>query len=76
MGGCQACEQCSAEPLIINDSCDKCWNCQGDEGILRWDNGTEPTQEDIKQVLKDMLKQIEKGETETKKEKPPVAYVN
>jgi len=43
--GCQKCETCGAEPYIIDDNCDTCWNCQGDEGILRWDNESDEQEE-------------------------------
>ena len=33
--GCPFCKTCEAEPNIINDNCDKCWNCENDNGILR-----------------------------------------
>lgn len=69
-GGCRACECCGAEPHEINENCDVCWNCKSDEGLLRWDNSKEPTREDVKQFLKDLLKQFENDdETKTKKEK-------
>jgi len=68
-GGCRKCETCGAEPHEINEDCDACWCCQGDEGILRWDNSKEPTSQDIKQLLQEMIKEIDKQENETKKEK-------
>jgi len=41
MGGCKNCEVCNAEPNIINEDCDRCWNCAYDEGVLRWDDNKE-----------------------------------
>lgn len=26
---------CGAQPHIVNDECDACWNCMKDEGIIR-----------------------------------------
>lgn len=36
--GCRKCKQCGAEPFIVDDNCDVCWNCENDEGLLRWDD--------------------------------------
>jgi len=42
--GCHACETCKAEPYMIDENCDTCWNCSHDLGILRWDNNGTPYQ--------------------------------
>lgn len=39
-GGCKACKQCKAPPNIVDEDCDVCWNCEHDEGLLRWDEGS------------------------------------
>jgi len=44
-GGCKNCKQCDCEPNMINENCDICYNCSKDEGILRWDNQDENTEE-------------------------------
>jgi hypothetical protein len=36
--GCRKCQECGAEPYIIDENCHKCWNCENDAGILRWDD--------------------------------------
>lgn len=41
LGGCRRCGVCNCEPNVIDDNCDKCWNCSHDEGILRWDDNQE-----------------------------------
>jgi len=50
--GCRRCQLCNAEEYNINDNCDRCWNCQGDEGILRWDDNeeVEETQAELKPI--------------------------
>jgi hypothetical protein len=51
--GCRVCQVCKAKPHIIDDNCDKCWNCAYDEGVLRWEDeeNTETEQEaDTKKV--------------------------
>ncbi len=39
MGGCRACEECKAEPFVVDENCCRCWNCEHDEGLLRWEEG-------------------------------------
>lgn len=53
---CRNCEVCDCEPNVINEDCDKCWNCAYDEGILRWeDNQTKSKdEEEVKEKLKPM----------------------
>lgn len=36
--GCRACQECKTEPYIVHDDCVRCWNCEHDAGILRWDD--------------------------------------
>ena len=48
--GCQACDSCKTEPYILDENCDRCWNCSKDLGILRWDNNGE-IKEEQKQVM-------------------------
>jgi len=43
-GVSDACETCKAEPYMIDENCDTCWNCSHDLGILRWDNNGTPYQ--------------------------------
>lgn len=38
MGGCKPCDSCKSAPFIVDENCDRCWNCEHDEGILRWDD--------------------------------------
>ena len=35
-GGCRACDECKAEPYIINTSCSSCLSCENCEDMLRW----------------------------------------
>jgi hypothetical protein len=49
--GCRACDSCGAEPYMLDDNCDRCWNCCKDEGILRWEDNY--NQEDVKQTEQD-----------------------
>lgn len=63
-GGCQACEVCDCEPNVIDEDCDRCWNCSRDEGILRWDSETadnENTQDELNkdEEIKEELKPME-----------------
>jgi len=60
MGGCQKCEECGAEPNVIDENCDTCISCYRNNGKLRWDNsrGKIPDREQtatIKQELKPMV---------------------
>ena len=56
MGGCQKCSVCGANPNEVNEHCDKCYNCENDEGLLRWDMETkEKEAELIKQKLMELL---------------------
>ena len=48
--GCQKCDECSCEPYLIDENCDKCLSCRDKENSLRWDN--------IKTKLKEMLRNI------------------
>ncbi len=54
MGGCQKCEICSCEPNVIDEDCDRCWNCSRDMGILRWDSETTDNEQDEKVEVKPM----------------------
>ncbi len=59
MGGCRKCDECNAEPLVVDDNCCRCWNCEHDEGLLRWeDNLLSP--KDNKQSEKDKTLSPEK----------------
>jgi hypothetical protein len=35
MVGCPTCASCGAEPHLVSEDCDKCWNCERDEGVIR-----------------------------------------
>jgi hypothetical protein len=49
--GCRPCEECGAEPYLVDDNlCTRCWNCENDEGILRWDD-TKPKTEEKELVI-------------------------
>ena len=39
--GCRECDTCKASPYILDDSCDRCWNCSRDIGVLRWNDETD-----------------------------------
>ncbi len=56
-GGCRKCDSCGAEPNIVDDNCDRCWNCEHDEGDLRWDD--KGVSEEQKEKEKLELKPIE-----------------
>jgi len=59
-GGCKNCKQCDCEPNMINENCDICYNCSKDEGILRWDNQDENTEEQkVQEEIKVKEKPIE-----------------
>ena len=55
-GGCRACEICKCEPNMVDENCDRCYNCENDEGILRWSDKKE-NEDEIKQ--KEEMKPIE-----------------
>lgn len=57
-GGCRACDECNAEPYLLDDNCFRCWNCSKDEGVLRWDD-TKNSKTDTKQPEKDKKQLIE-----------------
>jgi hypothetical protein len=51
--GCRACAECNAEPYMIEDKfCTRCWNCEHDMGILRWDDDNDEIEEKQLQVAK------------------------
>jgi hypothetical protein len=70
--GCRTCKSCGAEPFLLDDNCDVCWNCSKDEGILRWDDSysklTEADFEKLKDKLKQLKKEAEQRKTEIEKE--------
>jgi hypothetical protein len=53
MGGCRACQQCNAPPNIVDEDCDVCWNCENDEGLLRWDDSVPYEEEEQKEKEED-----------------------
>lgn len=65
MGGCQKCDVCGANPNEVNGNCDRCWNCENDEDLLRWDSEAQDKQ---KEVLEQKLKELLKGNKEPTKE--------
>lgn len=73
-GGCRSCETCRAEPNEINEDCDTCWCCQGDEGVLRWDNSAIEKYREVlvKALSKEKNTDLGRGE-EVKKEIPYVS---
>lgn len=48
--GCKNCDECRIEPFMVDDECDRCWNCEHDEGLLRWDENIE-LEEDIEIIV-------------------------
>lgn len=54
--GCKPCDDCHTESYVLDDVCDRCWNCSKDEGILRWDDN----KPDFTQDIKDIKKEIDK----------------
>jgi len=56
--GCRKCKECQAEPFVVSDDCDRCWNCEHDEGLLRWEDQNEIDKEE------------EREKVEEKQEKP------
>lgn len=50
--GCRKCDSCGAEPYLVNDNCDRCWNCENDEGDLRWDDDNGISEEKVKEKEK------------------------
>jgi len=50
--GCKKCAECGAEPYLVNDMCVRCWNCEHDEGILRWDDDYVDNSEKEKEIKK------------------------
>ena len=56
--GCIKCKECQAEPFVVNDDCDRCQNCEHDEGLLRWDDETEIDMEEEKEVKVEEKKPI------------------
>ncbi len=49
---CRKCKQCQAEPYVVDDNCDICWNCENDEDNLRWDDENDISEEKQKEKLK------------------------
>lgn len=51
--GCRKCDECDAEPFLVDDKlCTRCWNCEHDEGLLRWDDNKKDIEEKQLQVAK------------------------
>ena len=50
--GCPTCEFCGTEPHLINEQCDKCWNCENDDCIIRGaqSKGVEQEQKKVVEV--------------------------
>jgi len=59
IGGCQACSICKCEPNVIDENCDKCWNCAKDSGVLRWNFGEAEVEAEAETEKKIELKPIE-----------------
>jgi hypothetical protein len=57
--GCKSCKSCKAEPYLIDDNCEVCWNCSHDEGILRWDENEDENETIIQEIEKEEEKPIE-----------------
>ena len=36
LGGCQKCQECGAEPKIVDENCKTCFDCEYKEGSCRW----------------------------------------
>lgn len=50
--GCRTCEECNTEPYLVHEDCVSCWNCENDEGILRWNDNKQDVEEKQLQVVK------------------------
>jgi hypothetical protein len=37
-GGCKSCSECNARPFEINESCNRCLDCENVPNALRWDD--------------------------------------
>jgi hypothetical protein len=48
--GCRACDTCKTESYLLNDDCDRCWNCSKDAGILRWTDDGEIKEKQLQMV--------------------------
>ena len=57
-GGCRPCKQCKTEPNVIDESCDVCWNCSNDLGILRWDDNEDELTDEEKALIKHRLTKV------------------
>jgi len=60
--GCRACKSCQAEPYLVDTNCYLCWNCEHDEGLLRWD----VEDKDLDIVIAQIKAKKEKKEQENK----------
>jgi hypothetical protein len=65
--GCRKCKVCGCEPYMVNDNCDKCWNCSKDMGVLRWDMDNEDKVEE---------KNANKNEEEKEEKIKLTPYIN
>ena len=36
---CPQCSECNAHPNLVDENCDKCWNCEHDNGVVRGSSG-------------------------------------
>jgi hypothetical protein len=54
--GCRTCKSCQTEPYLVDNNCPLCWNCENDEGLLRWDVNDNNIDEVIEQIKEKMKK--------------------
>jgi len=41
MGGCQKCQECGAEPKMVDEGCKTCFDCEFKPGCVRWGDKTQ-----------------------------------
>ena len=51
MQGCKACEECGAEPNMVNERCTRCFECENKAGRLRWGDIAQEQKEELAQVI-------------------------
>ena len=56
--GCKSCEECNAEPNMVNEKCERCFECENKEGRLRWGDNENKGENKIAQINKPEIHEI------------------
>ena len=57
-GECKKCDECGASPLLVDEKCQSCFDCENKPGFLRWENDYRVIHEEDKEKLTDIFKEL------------------